>query len=131
MPQKQLSPDQVGRVLKLDAPKRYEHFIKQAVAWRLVWGLWDDGWVSGQTSDGVDAFPVWPAREYAAFCAVDEWKNSQERPILLPNLLDEILPNLLDAGDKLAVFPTPWDRAVFVDPKQVLGDLDLEIGKYK
>lgn len=131
MPQKKLTDVQIEAILHLEAPKRYEHFIKQAVAWRLVWGLWNEGWVSGQTSEGVDAFPVWPAREYAAFCAVDEWRDSQPRPILLPNLLDEIIPNISEAGDKLGVFPTPWDRAVFVDPNQVLGDLEIEIAKYE
>jgi hypothetical protein len=131
MSQQKLSSAQIEAVLHLEAPKRYEHFIKQAVAWRLVWGLWDEGWVSGQTSEGVDALPLWPAKEYASFCAVEQWKGSQAREISLVDLLDNIIPNLAEAGDNVGVFPTPWDRAVFLDPKRVLEDLEREMTKYE
>jgi len=61
--------------------KRYSQFIKVAADQRRVWGPYKDGWALAATEDGVEAFPLWPAPEYAAASASGAWTAFAPREV--------------------------------------------------
>ena len=124
-----LSVKQVESVLRLPGPKRYEHFIKQVADREEVWGLYSDGWALAGTDEGEEAFPLWPAKEYAALCATGDWSWSSPKGIPLEDLLEALLPRLTDDHALAGVFPTPDDKGVTVAPNQLLNNLRAECGR--
>lgn len=53
---------------------RYEYFIKKVVDSEVVWGLYWDGWPVTEDNNGNKSLPFWPKKEFAEYCAVDEWE---------------------------------------------------------
>lgn len=116
-------------VLALPGPKRYSHFIKVAADQRRVWGLFSDGWAMAGTDEGRHAFPLWPAAEYALSSALEEWEGYEPREIDLNTLFEVLLPRLREAGDLVAVFPTPLQKGVFPDLGVLEEDLRRELDR--
>src|SRR5688572_2502535 len=97
---RKLRPREMEAVLALDAPTRYEHFVKQVADRNEAWGLWSNGWAMGMDDEGTPTFPLWPAKEYAELCAKGNWKGFEAAEIPLNDLIDELLPKLQDDGVK-------------------------------
>ena len=116
-------------ILALPGPKRYSHFIKVAADQRQVWGLWNDGWALAATEDGTQVFPLWPAREYAERCAVDDWSSYGPREIDLERLFEDLLPDFAQSGMLVGVFPTPSAKGVTPDLNQLEADLRQELSR--
>ncbi len=108
---------------------RLPHFIKMAADQRKVWGLWDDGWAMAGTDDKVDVFPLWPAQEYAASCALDSWFKYQPCEIDLDSLFNELLPDFSQKGILVGIFTTPQSRSITPDLKQFESDLKQELSR--
>src|SRR5438045_99820 len=106
-------------VLALPAPKRYAHFIKVAADQRKVWGLFSDGWALAETNDGKRAFALWPAQEYAALCARDDWSGYEAREIDLDTLLEVLIPKLKESGTLAGAFPTPDEQGITPEWEQL------------
>ena len=124
-----INPKQIEAILALPGPMRYSHFIKVAADQRKVWGLFSDGWALAATDDGEQAFPIWPANEYAALCNLDAWANYQPREIDLDALFEDLIPKLEESRTLIAVFPTPSNEGVTPDLKQLEADLRLELSR--
>ena len=90
-----------------------------------------DEWALAADDGGQQAFPIWPAREYASQCSSREWEGHEAEEISLEDLVGELLPKLERAGLRVAVFPTPGDRGVVVEPRRLLLDLEAETTKYE
>lgn len=89
-----VSSRQMEAVLALPGVKRFEHFIKVIADWQEVWGLYQDGWALAAADDGTTVFPLWPAKEYAQLCALNEWKGFEPRAISLIDFTEVLLPKL-------------------------------------
>ena len=127
-----LSPEEMRGVLDADGPTRYAHFVKRVADWEEVWGLRaPDGWVSVSDESGVSMFPVWPHEEYARLVATDDWSNAVPTSIDVHDWIDSWLPNLLEDGSKIAVFPTPQGKGVVVEPQQLKADIENELSRYE
>jgi len=124
-----INQKQIESVLALPGPKRYAHFIKVAADQRCVWGLFSEGWALAATDNGKEVFPLWPAREYAERCVCGVWSDYQPREIDLDTLFENLLPKLQESGTSVGVFPTPADKGVTPDLKQLEGDLRDELAK--
>jgi len=124
-----INPKQMEAILALPGPKRYSHFIKVAADQRQVWGLYADGWALAGTDDGKQAFPIWPASEYAARCSAGSWAGYQPREIDLDTFFENLIPKLNKSGTLAAVFPTPEDKGVMPDLKLLEADLREELSK--
>jgi hypothetical protein len=118
---------QLEAVISLPGSKRYATFIKVAADQRCVWGLYGDGWALAKTDEGEQAFPLWPAREYAETCISGAWGGYSPRDIDLDTLLGRLLPKLGKTGTLVAIFPTPKDKGVTPDLKVLRGDLLTEL----
>lgn len=117
-------------IISLDGPKRYDHFVKSVVDREEAWGLYADGWALSGLDDGTEAFCLWPEKEFAAACADREWKEYEPQAIPLEEFIGGLIPKLVEDGVALAVFPTPEDKGVFPDLKELLEDLKNEELRY-
>jgi hypothetical protein len=117
-------------VLKLDAPKRYNYFIKKVVDFEICYALFKDGWIIVATSDNQIAFPLWPLQEYAEICKSGEWENAEIVAIPLDELINQLLPSLEKDNISTAIFYTPENKGVVVSCIQLKNDLREEIKKY-
>jgi hypothetical protein len=122
---------QIEAVLKLPAPKRYDHFIKVVADRQLAWGLYADGWALAATSAGTLVFPLWPAKEYAELSAVGNWFGYSPRGIDMEDLLEGLLPSLGEQETVLGIFPTPEDKGVLPETATFESDLRNELAKFE
>jgi len=127
-----LTDKEMHNVLKLDGGRRFEHLVKRVADWQLVWGLHSDtGWVLACDDNGRRSFPIWPHPAYAEACAAGEWANNAPTPIDVHVFTEEWLSNMAKDGVILAVFPTPSDKAVFIEPSIFKERLDAELSQYE
>lgn len=116
-------------VVKLSATKRYEYFIKKVADFEEVWGLYDDGWATTQDGEGNVLIPFWPKKEFAQFCASDEWEAYTPESIELDEFLNEWLPKMKEDRNKPSIFSNNEDSAV-VEVDVILKDLNTELENY-
>ena len=121
---------QIEAVLRLPAPGRYGHFIKQVADKEELWGLFDDGWAMVGDDNGT-VFPVWHACEFAALCAADSWASFIPRVIDLTQFLEEMLPDLSDNNISVGVLMTPEGLAPVPGNNQLKMDLLTELSRYE
>jgi hypothetical protein len=125
-----VNPRQMEAVLALPGVKRFEHFIKVIADWQEVWGLYDNGWALAAADDGTTVFPLWPAKEYAQVCAVNEWTGYEPRSISLIDFTEGLLPKLKLDGVLPGVFFTPTSRGVTPSVDELKLALDAELQNY-
>lgn len=118
-------------VLRLEGPARYDHFVKRVADEEMAWGLWKDGgWALMADDDGVNVFPLWPAKEYAVACATGDWAGYEAERIELHGLLQELLPKLAASNTRAGVFPIPSGRGVATSAQGLVETLSRELEKY-
>jgi len=128
---KVISPKEMAAVIAAPDRKRYDHFIKQVVAWEEAWGLYQDGWALAATNDdGTTVFPLWPAKEYAQICAEKEWKEYKPRSISLNDFMEVLLPKLKSDGILPAIFYTPSNKGLTPSVDEVKAALEAEMQNY-
>ncbi|MDW9517279.1 DUF2750 domain-containing protein [Sinorhizobium meliloti] len=125
-----ISPRQVEAVLASPGVRRFEHFIKVVADWQEVWGLYRDGWALAVSDDGITVFPLWPAKEYAQLCALNEWKGFEPRAISLTDFTDVLLPKLKVEGVLPGVFFTPTSKGVTPPVDELRAALEAELQNY-
>jgi hypothetical protein len=125
-----ISPGQMMAVIGLPGVKRFEHFVKVIADWQEAWGLYQDGWALAAAGDGTTVFPLWPAKEYAEVCAVNEWKGYDPRAISLGDLTEVLLPKLKLDGVLPGVFFTPSSKGVTTSVDELMLALETELQKY-
>jgi hypothetical protein len=127
-----ITKKEIEQVSLLDAPSRYQHFVKRVTDWQEVWGLRTaDGWASLAHESGNPAFALWPHPEYAMSLAQGLWHGYAPASINLDSLLNEWLPRMQADSISLAIFPTPSSKAVFAKANQLASDLALELQNYE
>lgn len=121
---------QIEAVLRLDGPARIAHFMKRVADEERAWGLWRDGWALMVDDAGSKLFPVWPGREYAELCAIDDWAGYSAAHIDLEDLLADWSMKLKQQDVRPAVFPTPGGRGVVVEVDTFNNLLSRELEHY-
>lgn len=125
-----VNPKQLAAVIALPSKERYEHFVKVVADRQEAWGLYQDGWALAATNDGISVFPLWPAEEYAAMCAQDQWAGYKPQAINLDDLLNELLPKLEQDGVLPGVFYTPNNKGLTPSVEQLRHDFEAELQNY-
>lgn len=120
--------DPWAHVDALDEVARCEHFVKQAIAARSVWGLYDKTWARSLAAAGREALPLWPQRELAARCVAGQWRTFAPRAIELTPLLEQWLTGMQEDGIVAVLTPTPADAGVLVEPEVLAEALRLALG---
>jgi hypothetical protein len=122
-----LEMDEKEMVLALSARERYGYFVQLAVDGEEAWGLKNaDGWVLAGDEER-DAFPIWPHKDFAAACALEDWEGAVPEPIALEELVQDLIPILEEDGIAVAVFPGLDGESAIVTPEDLRRDLEAEI----
>ncbi|MBD8836983.1 MULTISPECIES: DUF2750 domain-containing protein [Paenibacillus] len=116
-------------VINLPANIRYEYFIKKVVDSEEVWGLYENGWSVTEDDEGNKLLPFWPNKEFAEYCATDDWEFYSSKNMDLYEFIDEFLPNLKKEGFKPSIFLNNADSAV-LEVDILIEDLKIELEKY-
>ncbi|MFO0591157.1 MAG: DUF2750 domain-containing protein [Polyangiaceae bacterium] len=125
-----ISQRQFEAILGLSGPKRFSHFIKRVADEERAWGLWDDGWALMTNSDGDQVFPLWPASEYADLFRTGEWATFTAKEISLEELLNNLIPKLVEMRALPGVFPTPGGKGITPTPGELATALREELERY-
>ena len=116
-------------VIKQPPTIRYEYFLKKVADFEVVWGLYDDGWATAQDDEGNKLVPFFPKKEFADFCAINEWNKFKAEPIDLYDFIDKWLVGMREDGVKPSIFPVNED-SVMVEIDVLLRDLNNELDNY-
>lgn len=109
---RKISPREMAAVLRLAAPKRFQHFVRRVVDSETAFGLWNEGWVLMGDDRGYEILPLWPAPEYAEAFRTGEWADYEVASIDLHDLIDELLPHLAAASILPGIFPIHAGKSV-------------------
>lgn len=122
---------EIQAILRLDAPLRFNHFVKRVVDTEKAWGLWNNGWVLMENNDGTRVFPLWPAYEYADLCRAGEWSVCEVREIPLSHILDQLIPRLAESDLLVGIFPTEKGQGIVITPHELADYLNSELQRYE
>lgn len=119
-------------VLSMEASERYRHWIKKVADQGAVWSLWKEGgWALAGDDSGRELVPAWPHSRYAILCAAEAWAGFEPQAIALDVWLDHWLPGIERDRRLVAVFPTPNDQGLVIEPRRLEQDLRLELANYE
>jgi len=106
---KLLAPEEIDRILALDAETRGEWMLEDCARFECAWGLVDaQGWVVYQLAESAEgrspwALPLWPRQELAALAARSA--DEQPRRLGLEEVLEEFLPEVDRRGWQVLACP--------------------------
>ncbi|MFL5345104.1 MAG: DUF2750 domain-containing protein [Hyalangium sp.] len=103
----EMSDDRLQAVLELPPSRRHAWFLQRVREAGEVWGLYAEGWALAFDDEGRDVLPLWPTATSARLCATRLWEGFEPRRIPLPELVEELLPELAQEGIPVGVFFTP------------------------
>jgi len=118
-------------VTAMAGPARYHYFVRSIADSQVVWGLFNEGWAQAASDEGRRALPFWPESEFAEVCATSQWAEFKPKIIPLEDFHRKWLQGMEKDGVVIAVFPTPQERGVFVDPSRLTADLKAEEAQYE
>ena len=123
---------EIESVLSLEGSKRCAYLIKKVADQQEIWSLWKEGsWALAEDDDKHQLVPIWPHSKYASLCATGVWEGYEPKSIPLDAWLNRWTPGMERDGRFVAVFPTPKDQGVVVDPRRLEGDLRNELAQYE
>ena len=123
---------EIASVLQLDGPRRYSYWVKKVADQQEVWSLWQEsGWALAGDDQGRQLIPVWPHERFAGLCAHDIWAGYVPKRVELDVWIERWIPGMERDGRLVAVFPTPGDRGVAVEPAKLGDDLREELTNYE
>ncbi|PYF07879.1 DUF2750 domain-containing protein [Ureibacillus chungkukjangi] len=124
-----MNPKEFESVIKQSPKIRYEYFIKKVVDFEEVWGLYNEGWATSKDDDGNMLIPFFPKKEFADYCAINEWDVYKATSIDLDEFIEEWLEDMNNDGIKPSIFPTHQDSAL-VEISILSKDLKNELENY-
>lgn len=124
-------PKKIEQILSMPGPDRYSYFVRKSADFEEIWGLHDDGWAMTEDPQGRKAIPFWPEKEFAEVCCEGVWQSYKPKMIELEAFLQRWVAGMEKDGVLAAVFPTPNDKGVIVEPSSVADDLGEEMEQYE
>jgi len=121
----------IENILKMTEDERYDYFIRKVADFEQIWGLNDNGWALLGDNDGNQILPLWPEKEFAELCAVDQWKNYKPESIELNNFLKKWIPGMINDKTLINIFLTPSANGSVVSPPTLESDLEDELDQYE
>ena len=121
--------NEYNSVIMIPAEKRYEYFIKKVVDYEEVWGLYDEGWATTEDGKNRILIPLWPKKEFAEACAIDEWESYSATSIELEEFINDWLPGMKKDCNLASIFWNNIDSAV-VEIDVIKRDIENELEKY-
>jgi hypothetical protein len=127
-----INEHEMQAVSSLNAPRRYEHFLKRIADWEEVWTLKsDDGFIGLGDEEGNKGIPFWPHPRHAEQYAAQLPTRYQATLIGLSDFINKWLSGMEKDGMKVFVFPVPDMQGLVVEPERVRADLSEELKLYE
>jgi len=82
------------------------------------------------SDDGEEILPFWPHEDFAAMCAVVEWKSYEPKSNSLEEFMEDLLPRLKENNVVPGIFPAPNEFSVRPCVDKLLEHLNQELTKY-
>jgi hypothetical protein len=113
----------------LSEEDRYEASIKLLIANKEGFVLSDNGGMvtMGTDNDETSIIPFWPTAEAALTAAVGDWSKCKPESFDLDELLEYILPELIEDKQLVAIFPTLQDDGMILDAADFADDLKEQL----
>lgn len=121
----------IENILKMPEDERYNYFIRKAADFEQLWGLSNDGWALLGDSSENRILPLWPEKEFAELCAIDQWKVYKPEVIELDNFIEKWIPDMTNDKTLLNVFLTPNAKGTVISPNELYTDLQEELEQYE
>ena len=121
----------IENILKMSGEERLLYFIRKVSDFEEVWGLFAGGWAMTADNKGRKAIPFWPEKDFSDLCANGVWKNYNSKQIELDIFISKWLLGMEKDGVLAAIFPTPKNKGVIIQPKDLLTSLKEEIEQYE
>jgi hypothetical protein len=126
-----MDPKKIRNLLKISGKEKLKYFVRKVADFEEVWGLFADGWAMTADDEGRKAIPFWPEKDLSILCAEGAWQNYESKQIELANFISKWLPGMEKDGILAAVFPTPMNKGLIIQPKELLASLEKETEQYK
>lgn len=123
-------PTKIQNVQSLSDEARCDYFVRKVADFEVIWGLSDKGWATAQAGECV-AIPLWPEKEFAKLCAIDEWNGFVPKPLPLGDFLAKWLPGLRADQRTCLIFPTSHSRGLIVPPERLQQLIEAELRQYE
>ena len=121
----------IENILKMSEDERYNYFIRKVADFEQIWGLSNDGWALLGDNNGSQILPLWPEKEFAELCAVDQWKDYKAEVIELDNFIEKWIPGMTKDKTLINVFLTPNAKGTVISPADLYSDLQDELEQYE
>lgn len=115
----ELTETERNAALQLNADYRFDHFISKLVEHEELFVLTDEHGVMMLTTEDEDCIPVWPHPEYAQAWAEGEWAECKPQSITLKVWLERWVEGMEQDELCVAVFPTPDQEGIVLEPADV------------
>ncbi|CAA7196727.1 DUF2750 domain-containing protein [Chryseobacterium potabilaquae] len=121
----------IANILKMTEDERYDYFIRKVTDFEEIWGLSDDGWALLGDDNGNQILPLWPEKEFAKLCAIDQWKDYKPESIELDNFIEKWIPGMINDKTLVNIFLTPDAKGTVINPNDLYSDLQEELEQYE
>jgi len=123
---------EVASVTSHSGPERFSYFLSKVTDWEEVWSLADDeGWALSADESGRQLVPIWPAKSFASACCVDEWARHTPRAISVADWIEKWTPGMTTDLRGVAVFPTPADSGIVMEPQELANAISEAMEEYE
>lgn len=124
-----MNPKEFEAVIKLPGKIRYEYFIKKVADYEELWGLYNDGWAMIADDNNNEMIPFWPKKEFAEYCATDDWKGYKAERIDLYKFMNNMLQDMKIDNVKASIFFNN-QTSVVLEIDDLINDLNEELENY-
>ena len=124
---------EIEAMSKKTGKDRYIYTIKRIAGLEKAWTLKnEDGLVSTEDEEKKCYYYIWPYKEYAQRCMIDDWKDFVPLELSLEELLEDILPCLVKKDAQIVALEVPNDLQITsASANDFLKNLLYECSQYK
>lgn len=119
---------EVSAVVQLSKEEKYDYLLRQMIAQKEVWIIFDeDGMVLFESDKGEIVIPVWPHQEVAQLFCVGEYVDCQPGTVTLADFRKNELTEAVEQQFLVSVMPVPGMPALLVAPGEMENGLSALI----
>lgn len=123
-----ITEKEIQAVIALNVKGRYKYSLNRMADFSEVWVLSDsEGFLTYADADNITYFPIWPFKEYAALCAIEEFKNGVPESIEIHDFINEYLPDFREQKIKLSLFPLPSNWGLPIEIDDFINDIQIAL----